>query len=278
MRTIINKRVFLIFAIFAILNFTGCDIIDDNPYIIKHSIDPPEDPDDTEKSVLVIKFTGHQCPNCPAGTEILNSLERIHGKKITTLAVHSGGFARTLPQSDFTYDFRTEFGNKLDSKIKPNGYPKALVGSFDPAKQAERGEWENLFNEEIEIKTSISISIENKISDSNLLSKVTVNNTDDLTVLNNLSVVAVITEDSIVKPQKRGSSTILDYVHNHVLRVGLSSDIYGDPVLFDKNNKFTINYEKNMSTEWKTNKLKVVAYIIDNETLKIIQTRYSSVE
>jgi len=73
------------------------------------------------------------------------------------------------------------------------------------------------------------------------------------------NLTVLLTEDSIVAPQREEDKYVNDYVHNGVLRTNVS-EIWGDPVTWN-GNKFVKTYTIKLDDEWVKDNMHVVAFL-----------------
>ncbi len=63
------------------------------------------------KKILVEKFTGVKCTNCPNAAETLHEIKDDYCDYVIPVAIHVGYFA--TPNNQYTDDFRTEEGEEI---------------------------------------------------------------------------------------------------------------------------------------------------------------------
>ena len=90
--------------IFFFIFFAQCDRID--PPYIENNLQI------AERTVLIEKFTGHKCSNCPEASREIDFLKEIYGEQIISVAIHPGNLTEfTETDNNYTYDFTTENGS-----------------------------------------------------------------------------------------------------------------------------------------------------------------------
>ena len=219
----------IIFSIFLGITivFKGCDIIEE-PYI-NSNIQPP-DTEETVQKVLLEEFTGHQCPNCPAGAQIAKQLQNLYGDRFIIVAYHAGFFART--STGFTTDYRTATGSELDIFFGNGSYPSGLVNREGEIMGSTQ--WGTAAAEILSKEPRLSLNFTREFNSTSRNLSVTVT-LKSIETLNELKVSVFVTESGLISPQKTSGDpdypdgTIPDYMHNHVFRASLN-DTWGTNV------------------------------------------------
>jgi hypothetical protein len=237
----------------------------------------------TTRAVLLEEFTGHKCPNCPAASVIAHDLKVANPGKVVVVSIHSGVFATTDGAGDFTYDFRTTEGTIFDGffKVADYGYPNALISrkKVDANKYVVAPQnWATKVDSLIDQASIASISI----------NAYQVNGTDVKVYIRTqflgsgtrqYKLGVILTEDSIVKPQKNNNSTvgpvpiIAEYQHRGVYRSSCNGT-WGSAVnttAVVNNQVFLAGYSIPLGTDWIAAHCNAVAYLYDKETLEVFQ-------
>ena len=106
-----------LFFIAIALCFVACNKID-SPYLIQSEqedvdvVFPELDPSTVYRKILIDEYTGHLCPNCPSGHQVLEQLLDTYGDTLVAVCIHAGELAE--PEPSMPYDFRTPTGNQLN--------------------------------------------------------------------------------------------------------------------------------------------------------------------
>ena len=84
--------------------------------------------------VLLEDYTGHQCGNCPRAARKATELIGQYGDRLVVVGTHVGYYARLTPPH-YTYDFRTDAGDKLneDFGVDVLGLPQGMINRTPPA-------------------------------------------------------------------------------------------------------------------------------------------------
>lgn len=257
------KKVILILIAFLII--TSCDEIN-RPYLE----DGPDTVATISKKVLLTDFTAIYCVFCPRANDKSASLEDLYGKEnLIVMGVHVTALA--APRKEKEPDLRTPVGDELFAEFASpsTGLPIGMVNRVGDRnnKLLPNGSWDapvqNQFNQEADIE----MNIETDYDDASRELNVTVNS-KYLKESNTGDYISVyITEDSIVTTQKDVAQTYDDYVHQHVFR-GSMNGTFGDKISdlpIPADSTVTREFEMDIPEEWRAEKLRVIAFIHDNE-------------
>lgn len=168
----------------------------------------------SELTLLLEDFTGWNCPNCPQGTAVLNTIKAIYGEKVVITAIHQGPFAK--PKGDVTLDLRTEYGDELGNGIGISSWPSLWINrSILPT---GRGEWETAVADYFATATHcLNISLGSKIdANGNIIVSTEIEAVEN--VNSNLVITLYMTENDIEGKQNDDGTIIEDYLFQHVLR------------------------------------------------------------
>lgn len=181
---------------------------------------PTVNPDEVYTKVLIEEYTGHRCVNCPEGHEKIHDLIDIYGDTLVPVCIHATTLSN--PQAaPFDYDFRTEIGTNLASLYGITSIPAAIVNRNVGVLGIDQ--WQGKIEEQVGAEPHFALQIINKFVNNTLTSYTQTTVLSPYVSPVKLSLLLV--EDGIVKPQKSSTGTISDYVHNHVLRASLTSDM-----------------------------------------------------
>ena len=252
------------------------------------------------KKTYVEEFTGHKCITCPANTKKLLLQLSENPERMIVVAYHAGGFARVdLPKypTDFQSDYATEFYDFNGMSTEP--IPSAIIN---------RREFENfnnlkLFNNATTFWKA-PIKFENENTSTDFALGVVADYNDSLEAIliqtsiealaentGNYRVLTLLVEDSIVAEQLDAEADevvypnkiVTDYMHRHVLRKKLSSDvsISGDKVI---DGGLAINEWADLQiqaavpeTVLDMHHLLVVSLLIEEATAEIVQSEETHV-
>lgn len=260
--------------------FTTCDKIDGPFYIIPENEDvtvnfPELDPSSVYRKILFEEFTGHRCTNCPDGHLKLEELQERYGDTLVAVGIHFGALAKPVGET-FSYDFRTEAGNRIGEAYAIDAIPAAIINRNDKESGWPRSQWLSVVPTIDRTKPTAAIQMINEYDEISKTLKANVK----VTMLENynasLSLVLLLIEDGIVKPQKDGDHDVLDYVHNHVLRANFT-DPFGyvlrnGSVDWTAGEELTYASTINFSeTDWNPANCSVVAFLLDPINMDVLQ-------
>lgn len=280
-----SQQIKIALLFFIITFFAGCD------YIIvplkPRAVITSNDTNKVYKNVLVEDYTGSTCVNCPPAATALDSLISLYGDRITPLSVNAGNFA--VPVTTYSLNLQSAVGDAYDGffNMSNTGNPCGMVnrkGNPLSSKYLLYPLWAST-TQSIILNDTAFIKLKLVITFDTTTKALTVNATS--TFLKSLSgtynLVVLLTQDSIVGPQKSGTSgEIANYVHRFVLRDAITTT-WGDALvtagasanqIVVKNYNYTINavYPAAGSTNNPANKpaiackfkqCSIVAYVYD---------------
>ena len=246
------------------------------------------------KKVIVEKFTGHKCSNCPDASITLNELKEFYSNNIISIAIHPGNLIEfTNTDDNYPYDFTTESGDIIAQDMGAIFLPLATINR-KPGGISNRcwtkDEWASKIDDILyddngdPIPKNINITINNYYNPS--LKEIT--SSINLEVINNLNgdyrLVALITEDKIIAPQLDDTLLDINYEHNNILRTSLNG-VYGELLntnlisgsIVTKDYTLSLNQSSNINwtNSWNSpENCHVVVYIYNANTL-IIEEAYT---
>ncbi|MBP3762529.1 MAG: Omp28-related outer membrane protein [Bacteroidales bacterium] len=219
------------FAAFALsvaaLIFAGCDKISPDEYtlfdglVVSWSTGTPID--SPQKRVLVEKFTGPKCTNCPMADRTLDEAHRQVGDNLVTISVNTpDGQGVPYPGQP---DMRTDGGTAWCNHYGVSEIPAAFINRNADVKYS--GAMENIVGD---IRTAIQgtpvVALEVEAEgDAQVAARIRVQFLEDCS--DELTLTVALLEDSLVYLQAMpaGSPVVRDsnYVHNHMLRQVVTS-------------------------------------------------------
>lgn len=236
LQTIGKSRFFLIAIVAFVLS--SCDKVSKpeltQPCNLKNIHITKTNTDVNTRKVLVQDYTGHTCGNCPRAAEDLEAILLAHPKTVIPMAVHAGSQFSPPSLPDYPEDFRTAIGSAWDTKMgySAAGLPKGTVNWVKYPYPQARTVWASLVNEELAVAQKAKIEMTTRL-DTEAVSVAVEAKVTLLTSINyHLKIAVLITEDSIVGPQKDYNPPVGDsikngderpnYVFMHMLRGGLT--------------------------------------------------------
>ncbi|MFC2107261.1 Omp28-related outer membrane protein [Bacteroidota bacterium] len=275
-------KTYKLLAIFFIvaLAFAACDR-EDEPYLEYQGSINPDDTTVMIRKILIEKFTGHRCVNCPQGNIIANNIHNLYGSQIVIVAIHAG-FDSEPAGIPFDADFRTTAGNELDSYFQVPFYPTGMVNRTEYSGETVMfiNKWESATNELINLPPEANIKF-TSVYDAGTR-KVNIEGQveflADLQGKYNLCVF--ILENGIISPQKNNDPNIgpspdwIDYVHNHMLRTTDQHGTWGVEITaIGGSNGDTFDFSSNASlaADWDEANIEIVAFLINRDTEVVVQ-------
>ena len=165
----------------------------------------------SELTLLLEEFTAWNCPNCPQGTAVLNTIKDTYGENVVITAIHQGSLAK--PKGEMTLDLRTAYGEELGKEIK--SWPTLWINR--DVFPSGRGEWETALADYFATATHyLNISLGSKIdANGNVVVSTEIEALEDIS--SNLVITLYMTENDI-EGKQNDNSNIIDYSFQHVLR------------------------------------------------------------
>lgn len=263
------RNIFILFLLLA--SFSACDVISEDDRFIEVEI--PE----SDRTVLLIDFTGWYCVNCPDAATVTESLMDEFGEGVVVVAMHPMGHGFTEPKGE-ALDLRSQdaadylsFYGGSSSTALPAGVINSKKSSGDYFQLYPQ--WTASFISEYVNAPDCYVDIQKTMSaDSVYTLDVTL--TPESTLTYGVSLQLWLLESGMVGPQAWSSAEggyIMDYEHNHVLRACIN-DIWGDElgVLSGEYNK-SYNYTFDAADGYVADNCTVVAVLINTDTKEVVQ-------
>ncbi len=256
---------------FAPVIFTACEEYEADEILVKLTARETQDTtpitqSQDELAILIEDFTGWNCPNCPEGTSILNSLKESYGERLIVSAVHQGSFAKPKAENN-NLDLRTPYGDELGNRFNLKSWPQAVINrKIGPL---GRGDWETKIQEcfaNSEHLMNISLGAEN--TQQGLLVSMQVEAVKDVNEA--LMVTLFITESDIHGVQNNQGTMIEDYSFQHVLRDNPIVDMPLATTGLKGGDKVSKNYYFTSDKSLNLNNCAVVAFV-SNSAGEVLQ-------
>jgi hypothetical protein len=290
-----KKHIYLFLSL-ALLAFGSCDIIE-RPFVelppgacapSQDCLDQaPADPfagQTITRKVMLEEFTGHQCGNCPAASEVALKLrDETYKDRMYLVTVHAGQLARwDSADSKFNVNYTTADGNEYFDYFFPgDAVPFGLVNRTESANDFflyPQSAWESAVEAELQKPAEVGIHITPCYDPATreLISIVDIKYLMDATAEEYISLFLI--EDKVVGWQKdyrlpSDDENIPDYEHHDMFRTSLNGT-WGQPlsseqVLADATFRVTNCYT--VPDHINADNIKVVAFIHDFETRAVRQ-------
>jgi Outer membrane protein Omp28/Secretion system C-terminal sorting domain len=183
----------------------------------------------TGKNVVLEDYTGIHCQYCPDGDVIAESILDNNPGRVSVISIHQGPYA--VPNSGEP-DYRTPFGDPLESQTGLTGYPMGTVNRhvfIGGITALNRGDWTNSSNTIIGEISPVNVGVTSDLDTISRLLTVHVElyYTGNSTTSTNYINVALI-QNHVLGPQTNGGAGNY-YNHMHMLRY-LVTGQWGDAV------------------------------------------------
>ncbi len=279
------KRLFNLFIVLAVVLFTmaACDKIEP-PFKEEHGGgDNPGDTTVVLRKVLLEDYTGHRCVNCAGAAQTAHQLQELYEGQVILMSVHAGDFAKPVPGSIFTADYRTEAGNQWNDFFGVQAYPSGMVNRADYNGEVILPEtkWGEALAAALEPEADADIKIQNEFAKGLVTTIITVKFLHEMPDLYSLQVC--ITEDSIVSAQLNNDENagevpvIENFVFMHMLRGDVNGiwgeDIFGGAV--EPGKEYTVTYTKEITGVPEHSH--VVAFVYEQNAKTVIQAEEAPV-
>lgn len=241
------------------------------------------------KKVLIEDYTGHGCVNCPEAAVELHNLNKAlceDTDRLVIIGVHAGFFAKPNFENNplFAADFRTEAGNTWDSFFgnsamgNPNGLVDRVKGSNGYVFYPES--WGDIAAPRLLEPAKALITIGNDFNTESKELSTFIRTEFQEEIAGNYKLIVCITQNNIIAPQKNNNpdigtvGIIIDYVHNHVLRIAINGawgenlSISGEVV---KGVTYEKTYTQSFANDWIPADCNVVAFVYNEETKTVLQ-------
>lgn len=232
-------------------------------------------PVEVSRAVLVEDFTGQRCVNCPAAAAAIKQLQNQYGENtVITVGIYSGQFGHTA-NGNKPLPLTTETGQAYFEHWKIEGQPAVLFNRASGILN-DGSQFSNAVRQQLQSPTPVNMTMDVDYDETAQNVTVDVSALSSEAVSGKLQVWVL--EDSIVSPQTMPDPetgvtiTNKEYVHNHVFRSSVTSDIWGDALNITKDEAATASYTFAVDAAWKTKNLSIVAFVYnDNGVMQAIR-------
>lgn len=222
-----------------------------------------------QKNVLLEEFTGIHCGYCPQGHAIARDLLRAQPSCMYVIAVHSGPYA--IPGSDEP-DFRTSYGEMIDSELKPDSYPSGAVNrhSFAGTYTSGRNFWTSNCKIIREETAPVNLYMYAELDGSTRELNIRIEGYYTQAVNEPFHLLNVALLQNNIKGPQNGSGVGSDYIHQHMLR-DLITGQWGDTIITPRQGEYfereyvykvPVAYK---STEVELGEIELVVFICRNK-------------
>lgn len=175
---------YILITISTLLFLFSCDKVK-NPYPAQNVVVPTDvvyddsvssNINSTVRYALLEEYTGHKCPNCPAGAVYANNIDSIYGDTAVVVSIHGTNFATTNPGTGmYETNFTTPAGNEYINTFGISGIPKGTVNRKDDGTNKplllSPTSWEAEVKNQKALPCDVKIDIKNWFSSSDKILK-----------------------------------------------------------------------------------------------------------
>lgn len=269
-----------LWIVFAGLVLSACDKIEE-PFI------EPGHPITSNRKVLLEEYTGHKCPNCPAGSQIAHDLKELYQGKLVLVSIHTGFFANPDASGHYIADFRTEAGNELLEEYHVQSFPSGMVNrtAFDDNFVLSKDAWASAVNELMEQPEQALLTIDHTYTVADRRLDIVVQTEVVSEIANPVSLCVYITGDTIApqvnnNPDLGPSPDWEDYHHQDML-VEAIGGTFGHPVNENQpvvvGEVYSNTFSSTLKEGWPAHRCSIVAFIYDHNTKAVIQAEEVSI-
>ena len=190
-------------------------------------------PVEIKKNVLIEDFTGQNCVNCPAATDVIHQLQQgAAGAHIIAVGIHGGSMSYSVDKLPF--GLATAIGETYNKDWGVSSWPSGMVDRQSGL--LEFTAWPSAAASRLQLDPAVdmqlSTAFDGNASDTQWgKAEITVKLSElQAGALENAYVNVWITEGNIVARQTKPEGSDNAYVHQHVLRDVLTP-AYGEKVM-----------------------------------------------
>lgn len=249
------------------LSLISCSDIDENDRLIYVK------PADVNRAVLIEDFTGQNCSNCPAATEVIKELQEQYGEdNVIAVAIHSGPFGHRTTMSSPRLPLCTETGDAYYTYWGITAQPGVKINRGNPIYNTAL--YGATVYEAIEEPSPLNLTVDMAEYDQKTRTldiKIGAITNENLTG----KLQVWIIENNIVSQQKMGDGSMnSDYVHQHVFRASVTQDIYGDDITVTEGEEKSVSYSTTLDEDWVAENVEVVAFVSNtaNGVLQVVKS------
>jgi len=209
--------------ILSVLLFTACEVISENERLIP----APVSVDSTERTHVLIEFTGFRCVNCPKASAAAEALKQTYGERLIVVAMHpaSNPFTQGAAQYDYTCPQADVYYRYMGGSAT-TPFPTGNINITDSEDRylSDYPEWATLLAQQMNLPTSVHLSLQAQ-RDSNTITVTTTASADQP---HDYHLVTWLVEDSVQGAQALPDGSVdRQYYHRHMLRTA-AGDAWGE--------------------------------------------------
>ena len=237
---------------------------------------------DTVTRVVIEKFTGFMCGNCPTAARTAHQIAELYKGRVFVAEIHTGVLADTFPPFG-EYYFKTPAGDSLNRHygIDNRGVPIGLVSrrtwGGDPLSTAST--WAAKVDSLLKEPTlcTFSLAAAYNAESREVIATVAANFLRPAS--EPLNLVVYVLEDSVISYQKdysRSPSSVYDFAQRDMLRA-CPTGIWGRPFVqaAAPGDQKSVNVAFRLNEGWNAGKCKILAFLAranDRDVLQAAET------
>lgn len=208
---------------------------------------------DFNRNVLVEEFTTERCVNCPRAASVLNEIA--HSDKYSrrvNVACHHAGYGTDFLTSDAdkSYVWMYNGGSFCPGILYDRSSTVQSIGEY--------GSVADNIDRHLALKAGVSFQTKAEYNRATDMVDVTISGGCDWDKSKTpLFATVYLIENAIPQQNQKGASE--DFVHNHVVRA--YNDIWGVPLEFDSDEKFSYSCSLPMADYYVRDNMEVVAFV-----------------
>ncbi|MCM1531216.1 MAG: Omp28 family outer membrane lipoprotein [Bacteroides sp.] len=257
--------------------FVACDTIKDGERLVDQGVIKIT----SKRCVLLEDYTGVRCVNCPNAAAETKVLQANYGSNLVVVALHPKENGLTAPYGT-DEDLRTEEARVYAEYYQIADLPKGMVNRKSGVLDDYRT-WGGAVLNVLEDTTSdyVDLTASAKLSGTSIQVDISGSFKADYPEDGEINVIAMVVEDNIQVRQNTSDGINKEYIHNHVLRTVISSDVWGDKVLNAhpaQGDTFSKPYNTTLNEAWKTQDLALVITVVNASTKEVLQAAYAHLQ
>ena len=262
-----------IFLGLSVMVLTACEVIPENQQWI------PVGMTSSDRTTLIVEFSGLACNNCPKAAETAHDLLEYYGEQLVVVEMHPASNSLTQaakPEWDYTCPEADEYYTAWNIPSLPGGVIN--MAPINNAYNIAHEEWGTACMNASTISSPVTITQHVEKNTTNKLQlETTIKNLSN--ELQDLKYIAWVTEDSIVGPQVMPNRTTnKNYVHNHILR-GAITPIWGQALQVQPADSATISLTYTLPEKVVPHNCNIVGIITKNgEAIQVNEYKLKNIK
>ena len=253
---------------------TTCEVIPENERLI------PIETESSNRTTLIVEFSGLKCNNCPLAAEEAHNLLSLYGNKLVVVEMHpaSNKLTEAKPEYDYTCAasdlYYQHFGGDNTTPL-PIGVVNMTKTDGDYFVKYQL--WGSACIASSKITSPVTIAQAVDVSSNELHINATISNIS--TDMIDVQYIAWLTEDKIIGPQMMPEGTANPtYEHNHVLRDAIT-DEWGTALQINGKETETLSMTYTLPTHVNIENCNVVGIVMkDNVAIQVNEYKLKNIK